>query len=52
MLKSGMRALALTSILLSSAAWAQDKIKVGITATLEGTYTILGIDGIAGSTQR
>jgi branched-chain amino acid transport system substrate-binding protein len=48
MLKGGIGAVALTSILLSSAAWAQDKIKVGVTATLEGTYTILGVDGIAG----
>src|ERR1700690_4569917 len=48
MLKGGIRAAALTSILLSSAAWAQEKIKVGVTATLEGTYTILGVDGIAG----
>src|SRR6202021_3048513 len=48
MLKSGIGAVALTSILLSSAAWAQEKIKVGVTATLEGTYTILGVDGIAG----
>ena len=48
MLKSGIGAAALPSILLSSAAWAQDKIKVGVTATLEGTYTILGVDGIAG----
>jgi branched-chain amino acid transport system substrate-binding protein len=48
MLKSGIGAVALTSILFSSAAWAQEKIKVGVTATLEGTYTILGVDGIAG----
>ncbi len=48
MLKGGVAAAALASLLLSSAAWAQDKIKVGVTATLEGTYTILGIDGIAG----
>ena len=48
MLKSGIGAAALASVLLSSAAWAQDKIKVGVTATLEGTYTSLGIDGIAG----
>src|SRR6202451_1250128 len=48
MLKGGIRATALTSILLSSAAWAQEKIKVGVTATLEGTYTILGVDGMAG----
>jgi branched-chain amino acid transport system substrate-binding protein len=48
MLKVGIGAAALASVLLSSAAWAQDKIKVGVTATLEGTYTILGVDGIAG----
>src|SRR5258707_1233264 len=48
MLKGGIGAVALTSILLSSAAWAQEKIKVGVTATLEGTYTILGVDGMAG----
>src|SRR5271168_3263953 len=48
MLKTGICAAALTSALLSSGALAQDKIKVGVTATLEGTYTILGVDGIAG----
>ena len=48
MLKSGIGAVALASILLSSAAWAQDKIKVGVTATLEGTYTALGVDGMGG----
>jgi branched-chain amino acid transport system substrate-binding protein len=48
MLKSGIGAVALTGILLSSAAWAQDKIKVGVTATLEGTYTALGVDGMGG----
>ena len=48
MSKGGIGAVALTSILLSSAAWAQEKIKVGVTATLEGTYTVLGEDGIRG----
>jgi len=48
MLKGGIGAVALTSIFLSSAAWAQEKIKVGVTATLEGTYTVLGEDGIRG----
>ena len=38
---------ALTSLLLAGTALAEDKIKVGVTATLEGTYTILGVDGIA-----
>src|SRR5580698_6635662 len=46
--KGGLGAVAVTSILLPSAAWAQEKLKVGVTATLEGTYTILGVDGIAG----
>jgi len=48
MLKSGIGAVALAGILLSSAAWAQDKIKIGVTATLEGTYTALGVDGMGG----
>jgi len=33
---------------MSGAAFAQEKIKVGVTATLEGTYTVLGEDGIRG----
>ena len=48
MVKSVLGATALASVLLSGGALAQDKIKVGVTATLEGTYTILGVDGIAG----
>jgi branched-chain amino acid transport system substrate-binding protein len=48
MLKSLVRLVALSSLVLSSAAFAQDKIKVGVTATLEGTYTVLGEDGIRG----
>jgi ABC-type branched-subunit amino acid transport system substrate-binding protein len=48
MVKSVLGATALASVLLSGAAWAQDKIKVGVTATLEGTYTVLGEDGIRG----
>jgi branched-chain amino acid transport system substrate-binding protein len=48
MLKSGIGAVALAGTLLSNAAWAQDKIKVGVTATLEGTYTALGVDGMGG----
>ena len=35
-------------MLLSGTAMAQEKIKVGVTATLEGTYTVLGEDGIRG----
>jgi branched-chain amino acid transport system substrate-binding protein len=48
MLKSSLGVVALTSLLLSSAAMAQEKIKVGVTATLEGTYTVLGEDGMRG----
>jgi len=39
---------ALTALLLSGTAFAQEKIKVGVTATLEGTYTVLGEDGMRG----
>ena len=48
MLKRCIGLAALASVPLAGAAQAQDKIKVGVTATLEGTYTILGVDGIAG----
>ena len=48
MLKSSLGLIALSSLLLSGAAVAQEKIKVGVTATLEGTYTVLGEDGIRG----
>src|SRR6201987_5418747 len=48
MLKGYVGLVALSSLLLSSAAFAQDKIKVGVTATLEGTYTVLGEDGMRG----
>jgi branched-chain amino acid transport system substrate-binding protein len=40
-------AAALASVLLSGVAYAET-IRVGVTATLEGTYTVLGIDGIGG----
>src|SRR5271154_702111 len=46
--KSVLGATALASVLLSSVAVAQEKIKVGVTATLEGTYTVLGEDGMRG----
>src|SRR5579871_2155736 len=48
MLKSCVGLVALSSLLLSGAAFAQDKIRVGVTATLEGTYTVLGEDGMRG----
>ncbi len=35
-------------IALSLGAQAQEKIKIGVTATLEGTYTVLGEDGMRG----
>jgi branched-chain amino acid transport system substrate-binding protein len=48
MLKRSIGLAALTSILLAGSALAAEKIKVGVTATLEGTYTVLGIDGMGG----
>ena len=48
MSKCSMGLLALSSLFLSGAAIAQEKIKVGVTATLEGTYTVLGEDGMRG----
>ena len=48
MFKSCAGLVALSSLLLSGAALAQEKIRVGVTATLEGTYTVLGEDGIRG----
>jgi branched-chain amino acid transport system substrate-binding protein len=32
----------------TGSANAADKLKVGVTATLEGTYTVLGEDGMRG----
>ena len=48
MVKVGIGATALALLMASGVARAEDTIKVGVTATLEGTYTILGVDGIAG----
>src|ERR1700689_3120158 len=48
MLKGSLGLAALASLFLTGAAFAQEKIKVGVTATLEGTYTVLGEDGIRG----
>ena len=48
-MKVGIGATALACLFVAGAAHADDnKIKIGVTATLEGTYTILGVDGIAG----
>ncbi len=41
-------ATALASLALATAAPAADKLKIGVTATLEGTYTVLGEDGMRG----
>jgi ABC-type branched-subunit amino acid transport system substrate-binding protein len=41
-------AVALTAIVGTGSAKAADKLKVGVTATLEGTYTVLGEDGMRG----
>src|SRR5215471_13731366 len=41
MLKGSVGLIALGSLVFSGAAVAQEKIKVGVTATLEGTYTVL-----------
>jgi branched-chain amino acid transport system substrate-binding protein len=41
-------AVALTAVVGTGSANAADKIKIGVTATLEGTYTVLGEDGMRG----
>jgi branched-chain amino acid transport system substrate-binding protein len=41
-------ALGFASLLSIGSAQAADKIKIGVTATLEGTYTVLGEDGMRG----
>ncbi len=41
-------ATALATLALAASAEAADKIRIGVTATLEGTYTVLGEDGMRG----
>src|SRR5262244_2333202 len=41
-------AVGLSSLVGAGSANAADKIKIGVTATLEGTYTVLGEDGMRG----
>ena len=48
MRKGSIGLAALAAMLLSGAAMAQEKLKVGLLATLEGTYTVLGEDGVRG----
>jgi len=43
-------AASVAALLVSLSAHAADKIKIGVTATLEGTYTVLGEDGMRGFT--
>ncbi len=40
--------VSLTALLAAGPVQAADKIKVGVLATLEGTYTVLGEDGVRG----
>lgn len=39
---------AIAVAMLVTGAQAQEKLKIGVTATLEGTYTVLGEDGMRG----
>ena len=48
MVKRSFGLAALASLLLSGTALADGKLKIGVTATLEGTYTVLGIDAMGG----
>lgn len=41
-------ATALATLAMAASAEAADKLKIGVTATLEGTYTVLGEDGMRG----
>ena len=47
-MKHLMTTVAATAILAAGAAQAADPIKIGFMATLEGTYTVLGEDGLRG----
>jgi len=48
-MKFGLLASAsVAALLATTAAEAADKLKVGVLATLEGTYTVLGEDGVRG----
>jgi branched-chain amino acid transport system substrate-binding protein len=44
----GLAAAVALTALATASAQAADKVKIGITATLEGTYTVLGEDGMRG----
>jgi ABC-type branched-subunit amino acid transport system substrate-binding protein len=48
MTKRLLASLAIGALCVSGAAHAEDAIKVGVMATLEGTYTVLGQDSVRG----
>jgi branched-chain amino acid transport system substrate-binding protein len=48
MTRTLLAATAACFVLTAAAAQAADPIKIGVTATLEGTYTVLGEDGMRG----
>lgn len=48
MTRTVLIALLLGGLAAADAAQAQEKIKIGVLATLEGTYTVLGEDGVRG----
>ncbi len=48
MKKQLMAAASSAAFMITGAAYAADPLKVGVLATLEGTYTVLGEDGVRG----
>lgn len=48
MKKQLLAAVSAAAFLTTGAAFAADPLKIGVMATLEGTYTVLGEDGIRG----
>jgi len=49
MISKCLKAVSVAALLMAgSSAWAAEPLKVGVLATLEGTYTVLGEDGVRG----
>lgn len=49
MISRCLKAVSVAALVLAgSNAWAAEPLKVGVLATLEGTYTVLGEDGVRG----
>ena len=48
MISKFLTTTAIAVTMLAVGAQAQEKLKIGVTATLEGTYTVLGEDGMRG----